>query len=99
MRVANKAIKRIRHSIPTAKDESTELNGATVFTKLDLNEAYHQLELSPESRLITTFSTHIGLYRYKRLNYGTNAAVEIFQNTLTQVLQGLKRSRISQMIS
>ena len=90
MRVANKAIKRIRHPIPTAKDISIELNGSTIFTKLDLNQAYLQLELSPESRHITTFSTHVGLYRYKRLNYGTNAAAEIFQNTLTQALQGLK---------
>ena len=44
MRVANKAIKRIRHPIPTAKDISIELNGSTIFTKLDLNQAYHQLE-------------------------------------------------------
>ena len=90
MRVVNKAIKTTRHPIPTAKDISIELNGATVFTKLDLNQAYHQLELSPESRHITTFSTHIGLYRFKRLNYGTSASAEIFQNALTQVLQGLK---------
>ncbi|CAB4008818.1 Hypothetical predicted protein [Paramuricea clavata] len=31
-----------------------------------------------------------GLYRYKRLNYGTNAAAEIFQYTLQTALQGLK---------
>ena len=68
MRVANKGIKRIRHPIQTAKDISIELNDATIFTKLDLNQAYHQLELSPESRHITTFSTHVGLYRYKKLN-------------------------------
>ena len=39
------------------------------------------------SRCITTFSTHVGLRRYKRLNYGTNAAAEIFP--LQQQLQGL----------
>ena len=51
---------------------------------------YHQLELSPESRHITTFCTHLGLFRYKRLNYGTNAAGELFQHTLQQTLQGIK---------
>ncbi len=89
MRVANQAIKRTRHPIPTRQDIALSLNGATVFSKLDLNEAYHQLELSSPSRHITTFNTHIGLYRYKRLNYGTNAAAELFQHALTEVLQGL----------
>ena len=78
MWVANTAIKRTRHPIPTLDAVSVELNGARIFSKLDLTQAYHQLELNPASRGITTFSTHLGLYRYIRLNYGTNAAAEIF---------------------
>ena len=89
MRQANEAIKRVRHPIPTVDDVRFKLNGAKYFSKLDLSQAYHQLELDPKSRHITTFSTHIGLYRYKRLNYGTNAAAEIFQYTLQTQLQGL----------
>jgi hypothetical protein len=79
MRQANAAIKLVRHPIPTVEDISLELNGAKYFSKLDLAQAYHQLELHEDSRYITTFSTHVGLFRYKRLNYGTNAAAEIFQ--------------------
>ena len=90
MRQANEAIKRVRHPIPTADDVSFELNGAQYFSKLDLSQAYHQLELDEASRYITTFSTHIGLFRYKRLNYGTNAAAEIFQHILQAQLQGLQ---------
>ena len=89
MRMANGAIKRVRHPIPTVEDISLELNGAQWFSKLDLSQAYHQLELDEGSRYITTFSTHVGLFRYKRLNYGTNAAAEIVQFTLQQQLQGL----------
>ena len=63
---------------------------AQYFSKLDLSQAYHQLELDEDSRYITTFSTHLGLFRYKRLNYGTNAAAELFQYTLQTQLQGLK---------
>ena len=62
--------------MPTIEDLVAELNGATVFSKLDLLPGYHQLELEPESRNITTFSTHIGLRRYKRLVFGINAASE-----------------------
>eukprot|EP00795_Rhopilema_esculentum_P002482 gene2482-18144_t len=89
MRVANNAINRIRHPIPTVDDVSCALNGAKFFSKLDLSQAYHQLELSEESRNITTFSTQVGLFRYKRLNYDTNASAEIFQYTLQKALQGL----------
>ena len=89
MRLANEAIERVRHPIPTVDDISFALNGAKFFSKLDLSQAYHQLELDEASRYITTFSTNIGLFRYKHLNYGTNAAAEIFQYTLQTQLQGL----------
>ena len=64
-----------------------------MFSKLDLSQAYHQLELDEASRYITTFCTHVGLFRYKRLNYGTNAAAEIFQYTLQTQLQGLNGAK------
>ncbi|XP_065068432.1 uncharacterized protein K02A2.6-like [Rhopilema esculentum] len=89
MRAASTAVKRVCHPIPTVKDISIDLNGATVFSKLDLAQAYHQLELCPSSRQITTFTTHIGLFRCKRLNFGTSSASEIFQHTLQLALQGL----------
>ena len=90
MRLANEAIRRVRHPIPTVNDISFALNGAKFFSKLDLSQAYHQLELHEQSRYVTTFSIHLGLYRNKRLNYGTNAAAEIFQYTLQFTLQGLE---------
>ena len=93
MRFPNEAIQRVRHPIPTVNDISVELNGAKYFTKLDLSQAYHQLVPDEQSRYITTFSTHIGLFRYKRLNYGTNASVEIFQYVLQRELQGLQGVR------
>ncbi len=47
-----------------------------------------QIELHPD-RYITTFSSHLGLHRYKRLNFGVNAASEKFQQIMEQVLEGL----------
>ena len=64
MREANKAVKREKHLMPTIDDLVTDLNGATIFSKLDLSSGYHQLELEPEIHHITTFSTHAGLRRY-----------------------------------
>nr|XP_006823364.1 PREDICTED: uncharacterized protein LOC102803828 [Saccoglossus kowalevskii] len=90
IRSANKAILRERHVTPTLDDIIADLNGATVFSKLDLNSGYHQIELAPESRHLTVFSTHNGLYRYKRLNFGVCSAAEVFQNMIRSALQGLK---------
>lgn len=93
MREANKAIGREKHPMPTLDDLVADLNGATVFSKLDMSQAYHQLELDEASRYITTFSTHVGLRRYKRLLFGVNAASEIFQNTIATLLADIPGSR------
>ena len=94
MRLPNQAIKRTRHIIPTIDDLIVDLNGARVFSKLDLRNGYHQLLLAPgKSRNITTFTTHVGLRRYKRLNFGINSAAEIFQNTISSALEGLEGVR------
>ena len=89
MRWANKAIRRERHPQLTLDDIQTRLNGATVFSTLDLRPGYHQLILDEDSRYITTFSTHLGLFRYKRLNFGISGASEVFQNTIEQVINGI----------
>ena len=90
MREANQAIERERHVMPTLQDFKAEVNGSKFFSKLDLKQAYHQLELEPESRFITTFSTHEGLFRYKRLKHGTCSAAEIFQNVLEKNLRDIR---------
>ena len=90
MHLPNTAIERERHPQPTIDDLVTELNGACYFNKLDLNSAYHQLELDESSHYITTFTTHQGLFCYKRLNFGTSSASEVFQSTMQQVLSGVK---------
>ena len=89
MRAANKAIIRERYPTPTMDEVIAELNGARVFSKLDLKSGYYQLELTPESRYITTFATHVGLKRYKRLNFGISSASEVFQNTIRQTIEGI----------
>ena len=85
----NRAIKRIRHVIPTVDELRHDVNGAKVFSKLDLNHGFHQLELDEDSRDITTFSAYVGLFRYCRLNFGSNSAPEIFHEELRKKLKGI----------
>jgi len=90
MRRANKAILRENFPLPTFENFMTKLRGARYFSRLDLSSAYHQLELDEESRPITTFITHMGLFRYKRLMFGINSAPEIFQRIFQSILASEK---------
>ena len=88
-RQPNGAIIRERHPIPTLQELMEDMTGACVFSKLDLRAGYHQIELEEESRSVTNFCTHEGVFRYKRLPFGISSASEVFQNVLQQLLQGL----------
>ena len=89
MRALNKAIIRERYIIPTIDDVVSDLNGCKIFSKIDLNQGYHQIPLHPNSRPLTTFSTHIGLFRYKRLNFGLSCAAEVFQKKVSDAIRGI----------
>ena len=89
MRQANKAILRERFPMPNIDETLQQMNGGSIFSRLDHTEAFHQIELSENSRYITTFVCHKGLYRYKRLNYGISSASELFQRILQQILQDI----------
>lgn len=90
MRDANKAIIPQHHPLPTFDDIIPHLHNCTVFSKIDLNKAFHQIELSENSRAITTFVAHDGYYRYKRLTFGMSCASEVFQSVIERVLAGIK---------
>ena len=90
MREPNKAIMRERHQMPTVDELINDLNGAKIFSKVDLRSGYHQLELDKNSRSITTFSTHVGLFRYKRLNFGVCSASEVFQKEIRNIVSDLE---------
>lgn len=70
--------------MPTVEETLQQLSGAKYFAKLDMNMAFHQIELHSDSRDITTFAGPDGLYRYKRLIFGVNMATEKFQQIITQ---------------
>ena len=55
LRQANKAVIRERHPPPTMECFLAKIGKSTIFSRLDLCKAFHQLLLSVESRYITTF--------------------------------------------
>ena len=95
MRAVNKAIQRERHLLPTIPDICDKLQGCQIFSVIDLRSAYNQLELDPASRQITTFSTHLGLFRYKRLFFGVNSGPEIFQEHIRRIFADIEKGVIN----
>nr|XP_029720521.1 uncharacterized protein K02A2.6-like [Aedes albopictus] len=89
MRDANKAIIPQHYPLPTFDSIIPHLNNCKWFSKIDLNKAFHQVELAEGSRAITTFAAHNGYYRYKRLMFGMNCASEVFQCIMERILTGL----------
>ena len=89
-RIANQSILRERHTMPTVDDLIVRMNGAKVISKFDLKCGYNQIVIEQSCRYITAFCTHLGIFQYKRLNFGINTAAEIFQKAIERVLIGLE---------
>ena len=87
MRCANQAIIRERQPIHVVEEVLQDLNGSTVFWRVDLKWGFLQILLAEESRHVTTFVTHRGLYRYTRLMFGVTPAPEKYQQIIWDVLR------------
>nr|XP_029715873.1 uncharacterized protein K02A2.6-like [Aedes albopictus] len=79
-----------RHPLPTVDELFASLAGGKRFSKIDLVQAYLQMEVAPEDREILTLSTHRGLYRPNRLMYGVASAPAIWQRQMEALLQGIE---------
>ena len=62
---------------------------ASIFPMLDLNSAYFQIELDPETWHKSAFVTHDGVYEFCCMPIGLRNAPMSFQMLMSQVLKGL----------
>lgn len=88
-RPLNEALRREHYPLPVMEDILPRLVNSTVFSRLDLANAYWHVQLDEESSKLTTFQTPYGRYRWKRLPFGTSVSSEMFQNRLDQQLERL----------
>ena len=78
-----------QYPLPKIQDIFASLAGGQRFTKIDLRQAYNQLEMNDNSKSYLTINTHKGLYWYNRLVFGISASPSIWQRTMDQVLKGI----------
>ena len=70
------------HPFPRFEDIIAKLSGSKLFSVIDLTDAYLQMEVDPSSRKFMVVATHKGYFQYKRLPFGVNFALAIFQKTM-----------------
>lgn len=86
----NDALEAHHHPLPTPEEIDSKLAGNTVFSHIDLSNAYFQVEMDEESKDLLTVNTHRGLFRFNRLSQGVKPATGIFQQIMDAMLSGIE---------
>ena len=69
-KVLNQQLQVDQHPIPTLDSLMQSLQGGQQYSKIDLADAYLQLELDDNSKKLCVINTPFGLYRYNRMCFG-----------------------------
>ena len=86
----NRAVQIEIHPMPSADESLAKLGKSCYFTKLDANSRFWQLPLDEKSKLLTTFVTPFVRYCFNCLPFGISSAPEIFQRTMSEILNGVE---------
>ncbi|KAK7918601.1 hypothetical protein WMY93_009885 [Mugilogobius chulae] len=76
-----------KYPLPLLDSAFTPLQGATVFTKLDLRNAYHLVRIRDGDEWKTAFKTPMGHFEYLVMPFGLTNAPAVFQSLINDVLR------------
>ena len=93
LRELNKRIVRKPFPIPKIQELLHKLKGFQYATSLDLNMGYYHILLTPNSSRLCTIILPWGKYEYLRLPMGLCNSPDIFQEKMSELMQGLEFAR------
>ena len=82
----NKIIQNQTYLTPSIEVAFAKMANKKIFTKLDLSDAYYQVQLDEEAKDITTITTPFGRYRFNRLPYGIKVSPAVFQREMEKII-------------
>ncbi|GJX82276.1 putative reverse transcriptase domain-containing protein [Tanacetum coccineum] len=84
-RELNKLTVKNRYPLPRIDDLFDQLQGSSVYSKIDLRSGYHQLRVHEEDIAKTTFRTRYGHYKFQVMPFGLTNAPTIFMDLMNRV--------------
>ena len=84
-RVLNEVTIKNKYPLPMINDLFDQLQGAKVFSKIDLWSGYHQLKIREKDIPKTAFTTRYGLYEYTVMSFGLTNAPAYFMSMMNKV--------------
>ena len=78
-----------RYPIPNLNDVSSKLSNKTVFSKIDLVQAYHHIRVHPDNECKTAITTPFGMFNYKFMPFGLRNSASTFQRMMDHIFSHL----------